>query len=79
MPLSEVTIFPTTKCNLGCKHCGIDRNVKNETMDDGLLERLLNDLCDTDAGIVITGGEPLLYNLDLLTHNWEGKLCGNWH
>ncbi|RLG13372.1 MAG: hypothetical protein DRN71_04945 [Candidatus Nanohalarchaeota archaeon] len=78
MPLSEVTIFPTTKCNLGCKHCGIDRNVKNETMDDGLLERLLNDLCDTDAGIVITGGEPLqeryAYRLiDCLCNSGIGK------
>ncbi len=59
MSLSKVTIFPTLECNIGCKHCGTGRHVKKETMDDGLLERLLNDIDKTDAKITITGGEPL--------------------
>lgn len=78
MTLSEVSIFPTLSCNVKCKHCGINRDVKSETMDDSLLERLLNDLCETDAGIVITGGEPLQEEyayrlLDCLRNSGIGK------
>ena len=57
----NVNIFLTTDCNLNCRHCGIDRSIRGESMDQELLERLFSDLKEPDfQEIAITGGEPLI-------------------
>lgn len=56
--MDSIIILPTIECNIDCGHCGQGRDLKGLTMEDSLLERLLNEVIETGIPDVrISGGE----------------------
>ena len=60
--IQEVMYLPSLRCNLKCKHCGENQNVKAEDEIDCIqvLEQMKNSIMLDVTTIVITGGEPFL-------------------
>src|SRR3989338_2709768 len=60
MTLDGILVTPTLECNIACGHCGQGRDIKQLTMDDEVLEKLLNEIASQKIPEVdISGGEVL--------------------
>ncbi len=58
--LRYLQLHITEKCNLNCKHCYLGRKSK-KSMDIELAKRIVDEFSEIGLKLIITGGEPLLY------------------
>ena len=67
--LPKLDLNITNRCNFRCKHCAFDSGIiKMPELSLGELEKILKETKQIGGKRVdITGGEPLLYNLNELT------------
>ncbi len=58
--LRYLQLHITEKCNLRCRHCYLGRK-SGRSMDPDLAKRILDEFSEVGFKLIITGGEPLLY------------------
>ncbi len=58
--MDQITITPTTSCNITCNHCGEDERIKGKDMSQPILEDLLEAIKESDIEVItISGGEVI--------------------
>lgn len=58
----KIGVMITDSCNFQCRHCMVDSSIKQNLIDDSVLQRFYEIVMDNQPDTVcILGGEPLLF------------------
>lgn len=58
----KIGVMITDSCNFQCRHCMVDSSLKQNLIDDSVLQRFYEIVMDNQPDTVcILGGEPLIF------------------
>lgn len=61
-------------CDIGCNFCDVKEGWRSENHKQTETDSIIKNITENKSGaVVITGGEPLNYNLDYLCNSLKGK------